>query len=108
MFAEFVSQYGATILYTVVTAIAGYIGLVVKNIYQKYVDDKTKKNTVDTVVKAVKQLYKDLNGEEKLAKSIEHISELLTQRGITASELEIRMLIESAVSEMKEKAKEEQ
>lgn len=104
MFAEFVAEYGTTILYAIVTAVAGYIGMVVKNIYQKYVDDKTKERVVATVVKAVKQLYSDLNGEEKLAKAIENISEMLNEKGISASELEIRMLIESAVSEMKEKA----
>lgn len=104
MFAEFVTEYGTTILYAIVTAVAGYIGMVVKNIYQKYVDDKTKERVVATVVKAVKQLYSDLNGEEKLAKAIENISEMLNEKGISASELEIRMLIESAVSEMKEKA----
>lgn len=104
MLAEFVTEYGTTILYAIVTAVAGYIGMVVKNIYQKYVDDKTKENVVKTVVKAVKQLYSDLNGEEKLTKAIENISEMLNEKGISASELEIRMLIESAVSEMKEKA----
>lgn len=106
MFAEFVTEYGTTILYTIVTAVAGYIGVVVKNIYKKYVDDKTKERVVCTVVKAVKQLYSDLNGEEKLAKAIENISEMLKEKGISATELEIRMLIESAVSEIKKKATE--
>ena len=106
MFAEFVAEYGTTILYAVVTAIAGYIGIAIKTLYKKYIDDKTKEKVAKTVVKAVKQLYSDLNGEEKLAKAIENISEMLNEKGITASELEIRMLIESAVSEMKEKMKE--
>lgn len=105
MFAEFIAEYGTTFLYTFVTAIAGYIGVTIKNLYQKYINDRTKEKVVATVVKAVKQLYSDLNGEEKLAKAIENISEMFAEKGITASELEIRMLIESAVSEMKEKAK---
>ena len=95
------------LLYAVVIAIAGYIGTAIKNIYKKHVDDKTKESVVRTVVKAVKQLYSDLNGEEKLQKAIENISEMLAEKQIIVSELEIRMLIEAAVEEMKEAARTE-
>ena len=103
MFAEFITEYGTTIIYAIITAIAGYIGIVVKNLYQKYINDRTKEKVAKTVVRAVKQLYSDLSGEEKLDKAIESIHEMLAEKGINASELEIRMLIESAVSEFKEK-----
>ena len=106
MFGEFIAEYGTAILYAVITAIAGYIGTGIKKLYQKYIDDKTKEKVAITVVKAVKQLYNDLDGEEKLEKAIEYISEMLSEKGINASELEIRMLIESAVSEIKEKVTE--
>jgi LL-H family phage holin len=94
------------ILATAITALAGYIGLQIKALYKKHIDDKTKESVVRTVVKAVKQLYKDLNGEEKLAKAIENITDMLNEKGIAISELEIRMLIESAVEELKESATE--
>lgn len=96
---EFVNQYATTILYAVVTAIAGYIGIVLKNIYQKYVNDKTKKAVAKTVVNAVEQLYKDLHGQEKYDKAVEAMSEMLAEKGITISEIEIKMLIEAAVAE---------
>lgn len=99
LFKEFVSTYGTTILYSVLTAIAGYIGIVVKNLYQKYVNDKTKKDVVKTCVSAVEQLYKDLHGEEKYGKAVEAAADMLAEKGITITELEIRMLIEAAVSE---------
>lgn len=99
LFKEFVSAYGTTILYSVLTAIAGYIGIVVKNLYQKYVNDKTKKDVVKTCVSAVEQLYKDLHGEEKYGKAVEAAADMLADKGITITELEIRMLIEAAVSE---------
>lgn len=99
LFKEFVSVYGTTILYSVLTAIAGYIGIVVKNLYQKYVNDKTKKDVVKTCVSAVEQLYKDLHGEEKYGKAVEAAADMLAEKGITITELEIRMLIEAAVSE---------
>ena len=106
MLNEFIAEYGMTILYALVTAIGGYIGIAIKNIYQTYVNDKTKEKVVKTVVKAVKQLYSDLNGEEKLQKAIENITEMLGEKGIVITELEIRMLIEAAVEEMKKTAKE--
>lgn len=99
LFNEFVSVYGTTILYSVLTAIAGYLGIAVKNLYQKYVNDKTKKDVVKTCVSAVEQLYKDLHGEEKYGKAVEAAADMLAEKGITITELEIRMLIEAAVSE---------
>lgn len=104
MLQEFIQNYGMEMISTVIVAIAGYIGLAIKSIYKKFIDDKTKEKVVKTVVKAVKQLYADLNGEEKLEMAIENISEMLTEKGIAATELEVRMLIESAVEEMKEGA----
>lgn len=97
---DFLNTYGATILYTILTAVVGYIGVAVKNIYNKYINDKTKKDVVKTCVTAVEQLYKDLHGDAKLEKCIESASAMLCEKGITISEIEIRMLIEAAVNEM--------
>lgn len=99
VFQDFINSYGATILYTIITAIAGYLGIVVKNLYTKYVNDKTKKAVVTTCVQAVEQIYKDLHGEEKYNKVVEAASEMLAEKGITISEFEIEMLIEAAVGE---------
>ena len=99
MFAEFISQYGMEILYTLVMAVAGYIGLQAKNLYQKYVNDQTKKDVAKTVVRGVEQIYKDLHGEEKLNKALEAASEMLGEKGIHITEFEMKMLIEAAVGE---------
>ena len=99
MFEEFVSTYGAEILMAVLTAIAGYIGIVVKNLYTKHINDKTKESVVKTVVQGVEQIYKDLHGDEKLNVALMTASEMLSEKGIYASELELRMLIEAAVGE---------
>lgn len=96
---EFISTYGTTIVYSILTAIAGYLGIVVKNIYQKYINDKTKQDVAKTCVKAIEQIYKDLHGEEKYEKCLESVSEMLAIKGIAISEIEIKMLIESAVAE---------
>ncbi len=96
---EFISAYGTTLLYGVITAIAGYLGIVIKNLYTKYINDKTKQDVAKTVVKAVEQIYVSLHGDEKLNKALEAMSEMLKEKGITITELEMRMLIEAAVAE---------
>lgn len=100
LFKEFINEYGVLILYTVITSIAGYIGLVLKNLYTKYVNDKIKKDVARTCVNAVEQIYKDLHGAEKLDMAISSASEMLAEKGIQISALELRMLIESALAEL--------
>lgn len=99
MFNQFISEYGTTILYTILTAIAGYVGIWVKSLYTKYVNDKTKQDVVKTCVSAVEQLYKDLHGEDKYNKVVESVSEMLSEKGITITELELKMLVEATVGE---------
>lgn len=102
IFTQFINEYGTTILYTILTALAGYIGIWVKSLYTKYINDKTKQNVVKTCVSAVEQLYKDLHGEEKYNKVVESVSEMLMEKGITITDLELKMLIEAAVGEFNE------
>lgn len=99
MFAEFLNQYGMQILYTIVIGIAGYVGIVAKNLCTKYINDKTKAAVAKTAVQFVEQVYKDLHGEEKLNQALTAASEMLAEKGITVSELEMRVLIEAAVAE---------
>lgn len=99
MFAEFINQYGMEILYTIITAIAGYIGIVIKNLCTKYINDKTKAAVAKTAVQYVEQVYKDLHGEEKLNEALSAASDMLAEKGIAVSDLEMRALIEAAVAE---------
>lgn len=99
MFAEFINQYGLEILYTIITAIAGYVGIVIKNLCTKYINDKTKASVAKSAVRFVEQVYKDLHGEEKLNAALSAASEMLAEKGVFASELELRVLIEAAVAE---------
>lgn len=100
MFIEFINQYGMEILYTVVMGIAGYIGIVLKNLATKYVNDKTKRDVAKTAVQFVEQVYKDVHGDEKLNAAFAAASEMLAEKGIYISELEMRVLLEAAVAEM--------
>ena len=99
MCAEFIETYGMELLMAVVTAIAGYLGIVAKNIYKKLADDKTKKDVVKTVVQGIEQVCKGLHGEDKLNAALENAAEMLELKGINISKFELTMLIEAAVAE---------
>ena len=99
IFKEFVYEYGLLIIYTLLTAIAGFIGTQIKRLYEKHINTDRKRKVVETCVKAVEQLYRDLDGTEKLVKAKENILEMLTQEGIVITEIEMDMLIESVVAE---------
>ena len=97
--AEIFSAYVLPVIVAIATALAGFIGTQLKGIYNKYVNDKTKEAVVRTCVKAAEQLYHDLSGPEKLKKAQEGAVEMLNEKGIPISELEMNLLIESAVAE---------
>ncbi len=100
VFKQFLNDYGASILYTIITALLGYIGLVVKGLLTRFANDKTKKDVIATCVKAVEQIFVDLHGQDKLDKCIENAVAILRSKGINASVDEIHMLIEAAVKDM--------
>ena len=87
------------VIVAALTAFAGFLGTQIKGLYQKYINDKTKEAVVRTCVKAVEQLYHDLNGPEKLKKAQEGVRQMLEEKGIPITELEMNLLIESIVSE---------
>ena len=98
---EFISAYGLPIIGSIVTAVLGWVGVQIKALYERYINTKEKQAVCRTVVAAVDQIYKDLGGEEKLNKAIEAASDMLNARGIACTELELRMLLESAVYALK-------
>lgn len=100
--AKFISEYGTTILYGILTAIAGAFAIWAKKVYTDFINTKTKEKIVKVCVNAVEQLYKDLHGEEKYNKVVESVVEMLGEKGITITELELKMLIEATVGEFNE------
>ena len=99
----FVQTYGPTIMYGALTAVFGFIGACVKRVYDRWATDQAKKAVAETVVKAVEQMYKDLHGDDKKQKAIEGITQMLENKGITISPLEVEMLLEAAVAEFNAK-----
>lgn len=83
---------------TILTALASYVGLKVKRIYQEKVNTETKQKVVESTCKYVEQLYIDLDGAEKLEIAKENILQQLKEKGITISETELKVLIEATVN----------
>lgn len=98
---DLLQNYLFEILATIITALASFIGLTIKNAYTKYINTKTKKEIVKDTVNYVEQVFKNIHGEEKLNKAKEKSLEWLKQKGIKISETELEILIESAVNSLK-------
>lgn len=96
---QVISEYGMQIIGSILTALFTYIGLVAKQYANKILNDKTKKSIAKTVVSAIEQCYKELNGPEKLQKAMESASEMLNEQGIKCTDVELRLLLESALAE---------
>lgn len=93
------NEYGTTILYAVLVAVAGWLGTELKAIYAKIVNDQQKKDIVETCVKAAEQIYRDLHGEAKFDAMCADVSELAASRGVTITGVEVKMLAEAALCE---------
>ena len=98
---ELIQNYLFEILATIITALASFIGVSIKNAYTKYINTKTKKEIVKDTVNYVEQVFKDIHGIEKLNKAKEKSLEWLNEKGIKISETELEILIESAVNGLK-------
>ena len=96
---QIISQYGMQLIGTILMAIAGYIGLVAKKYANKILNDREKKSVAKTVVCAIEQCYKELDGPAKLQKAMEAAAQMLTEKGITCTDVELRLLLESALGE---------
>lgn len=102
MFIEIINMYGAEILGTLLLALAGIFGMVAKNLASKYLDTDTKRTLAKVVVQFVEQAYKHLHGEDKLNAALAVLAEMLQEKKIHATELEMKVLIEAAVAEFNE------
>lgn len=96
------------VLATFITGLFTYIGTRLKKVYEQKVQTETAEKVVENVVKFIQQTCSDLDGKAKLQKAIKEASTILASKGITLTETEISMLIESAVYGLKQAAAKEQ
>ena len=86
------------IVVTFLTAFATYIATRFKKKYEEHINTLEKQKIVKTVVNAIEQLYKDLDGPTRKEKAKENIILMLNEKGIVITELEMDMMIEAVVN----------
>lgn len=96
---EFLSEYGAEIIKTVLMAVLTAIAAGIKTICKKYADTKTKKTIVLETVRYVEQICRSLTSTEKFKNAMLKAQTLLRDLGIKYNESELEIMIESAVNE---------
>lgn len=99
MFMEIVKEIILYIIGISIPFVFGWLGLQVKKLAAKYLNDQTKQNVAKVVVQAVEQAWKALHGPDKLDKALELAAELLEKKGIHFDAAEMEILIEAAVAE---------
>ena len=102
MVLEIINNYGVEIIGTLLVAMAGIFGMVMKRIAERALDTPVKQQLAKIAVQFVEQTYKELHGEEKLAAALGHLSGILADNNIKATETEMIVMIEAAVAEFNE------
>ena len=109
MFEYYVYAYGMEIIGLLLVAIAGCVGLALRNCLRSWVKAGSDRLTMETkidiahaVVAFVEQVWKHIHGPEKLQKALEKARDLLNNKGIDFDEDEMMTLIEAAVAEFNE------
>lgn len=87
---------------SVIAVILGVLATKIKTTYNDKIQDETVRTIVKSVVEWAQQVYQDCEGPEKLQKALEKASAILNEKGITISDEELNMLIESAVYGLKQ------
>ena len=99
MLTEIVNLYGAQIFGTILLALFGIFGMMAKGMAERFLDTPLKRELAKIAVQFVEQTCKTLHGEDKLSAALTALSGLLAEKHISATESEMRILLEAAVAE---------
>ena len=99
MFTEIIDLYGAKILGTALVTLFGIFGMVARNLAARYLDTPLKRQLAQIAVQFTEQTCRELHGEQKLSAALSALSALLAEKKISATETEMRILLEAAVAE---------
>lgn len=96
---DIIANYLSQIVLTCVLALAAWLGVQAKNLYEQYVTTEVKQAVCRTAVRFVEQVYVDLHGRDKLRRAMERASQILAGYGIHITEDELTAMLEAAVNE---------
>lgn len=86
-----------TLFIALITAAISYLGHKLKVLIETKITSENIRNVVKTGVIAIEQIYKSKTSEEKLELAKLKISEILKEKKLKVSDLELLMLIEEQV-----------
>lgn len=93
------------VIITALTGVISYIGITIKNKIAEKIDNDIKKSLVETTVKYIEQVFKDIHGKEKLDMALQKAEELFKEKGINIGHTELEMMIEEVVNNINEGGK---
>lgn len=97
MLIDFTKEYGLNIVHSIAMGVLSYIAFDIKKIYKKYIIDKTKKEVVKMVCRYINEVYSNVTSEEKLNIALSSTKEILKDKGITISDLELKVLLHNSI-----------
>ena len=98
MWEEIVSTYLIPLLMTILTGVATWIGTKIKKVIEENAKNEKIKDIIYNVVRYTEQTSKELTSSEKFERAVEESTEWLNSKGITISEYELKIMIESKVN----------
>ena len=97
---EMISNILMDVLMVVVTGVVGYLGTLIKKYLDEHLDTKKKKQVAQDTARYVEQVCKDLDSAEKAEAFDQAAAEMLSDKGIMVTDLELKVLREAAVNEL--------
>ena len=97
---DFTKEYGLDIIHTIVMGVFSYIALDMKKVHKKREQDKIKKEVVRMVCKYVNEIYPSISISDKLEEASDGIREILKEKGISISDLELKVLLHNSIYEI--------
>ncbi len=97
--STFINEYGATLLYTILTSILSYAFLTLKKEVKRLSEIHQRKEIVKTCILGLKHIYKDQTNIERYDLAVSNIKEIFDRRKLSISEFEIKLLINEVCEE---------
>lgn len=94
---DFTKDYGPTMIHSIVMGIFSYAVLDIKKIYKEHIEDKTKKEIIEKVCIYVDEIYPEIDAEDKLKIAISNSKEMLKEKKISISDLELEVLLHNSI-----------
>ena len=97
IFQTFIIKYFLPLLSSVMVGIVSYVSIHLKELITNFYYHRVEHEEADMVCQAVFQLYPNLSYDEQIQEMITNLQQVLKEKGIILTDLQLRMLIHSSV-----------